>query len=128
MAKFQKCMTSAILKHGRDRGNDAQTSLVTGIGNVYLLPFVNISNGFACDAYSSCAALGPNTMYSPKSNPMTPKNLAKEEYVFSIPKAKFISRANNNPPTAPATVKPAKTTNFRIMTPEFSIIFPEVVA
>lgn len=36
-------MTIAILKHGRDRGNDAQTRMVTGIGNVYLLPLVNIT-------------------------------------------------------------------------------------
>lgn len=39
---FQKCMTNAILKHAVDRGNDAQMSVNTGIGNVYLLPFVNI--------------------------------------------------------------------------------------
>ena len=36
-------MTNAILKHGRDRGNDAQTRVVKGIGNIYLLPLVNIS-------------------------------------------------------------------------------------
>lgn len=35
-------MTFAILKHAVDRGNDAQMPVNTGIGNVYLLPFVNI--------------------------------------------------------------------------------------
>lgn len=31
---FPFCMTIAILKHGRDRENDAQTLMVNGIGNV----------------------------------------------------------------------------------------------
>jgi hypothetical protein len=35
-------MTNAILKHGRDRENDVKTQMVTGIGNVLLLPLVNI--------------------------------------------------------------------------------------
>lgn len=39
---FQLCMTIAILKHAVDRGNDAQMPVNTGIGNVYLLPLVNI--------------------------------------------------------------------------------------
>jgi hypothetical protein len=46
MGMFQKCMTIAILKHAVDRGNDAQMPVNTGIGNVYLLPLVNIFGGF----------------------------------------------------------------------------------